>query len=188
MAGKRFLITGASRGIGFATAQQMANNGDVPIGLVQVALDRGHAIERSAVAAISGKGPVPFAGEGPQLGPVDVIEDHVFQGHDPPAQMIQLPHRGDIPTELLLLGGHLHQEHHAPGDEHARDDHREQGELATLVTAALAESGPWFWSEAPLEGIAQLGRCCYRRWSQIALLPGFPIPCCSTSHCYAPCP
>ena len=39
MAGKRFLITGASRGIGFATAQQMANNGDVPIGLARTQPD-----------------------------------------------------------------------------------------------------------------------------------------------------
>ena len=39
MAGRRFLITGASRGIGFATAQQMANNGDVPIGLARTQPD-----------------------------------------------------------------------------------------------------------------------------------------------------
>ena len=39
MARRRFLITGASRGIGFATAQQMANNGDVPIGLARTQPD-----------------------------------------------------------------------------------------------------------------------------------------------------
>jgi 3-oxoacyl-[acyl-carrier protein] reductase len=39
MAGRRFLITGASRGIGFATAQQMAANGDTPIGLARTQPD-----------------------------------------------------------------------------------------------------------------------------------------------------
>jgi 3-oxoacyl-[acyl-carrier protein] reductase len=39
MAGRRFLITGASRGIGFAVAQQMAANGDTPIGLARTKPD-----------------------------------------------------------------------------------------------------------------------------------------------------
>lgn len=35
MAGRRFLITGASRGIGYATATRMARNGDTPVGLAR---------------------------------------------------------------------------------------------------------------------------------------------------------
>jgi NAD(P)-dependent dehydrogenase (short-subunit alcohol dehydrogenase family) len=35
MSGRRFLITGASKGIGLATAQRMAHNGDTPVGLAR---------------------------------------------------------------------------------------------------------------------------------------------------------
>jgi 3-oxoacyl-[acyl-carrier protein] reductase len=39
MTGRRFLITGASKGIGYATATRMAAQGDIPVGLARTAPD-----------------------------------------------------------------------------------------------------------------------------------------------------